>query len=293
MISAYRQNESRREREKLARELIEKQLKPIDNQAASNARMLREISAEEAAIAYRQTRKRLVLEPSPDFLETAPRYVQDGASADEITARCRLAHERFLADNNISKADHQLLWLFFKMNPDADIAQVATWEQAWAYICNVLAPAVAAGAEPEYEAPQPEPVEDSKPLNRDEQDIKDRRDATEEWTREILPYCEEAVDSLEASSGLVMRREQRLELAAHFNKRCANSRRPIPPTVSEWRKTAFQLWGESIGLTAEERDSWMLPEEAALSSAEYAKRVGRINGYNSRPIVLATNVRDL
>jgi hypothetical protein len=303
ILSNYRKIEAIREREEFARALAyksaEQALKPIEAMAAQNAKMEKEIAEHEEALRYRQARKKLIFETSPEFLSSCPRYVECGASVSEIEQSCRSAHKDFLASHELTKADSQLIWLFLNNYPEADLTRPETWFKAWDFICKALAPAV---PEPQYEeeqsVAQSEPVQASKPsnnpLSRDEQDQKDRQEASEDWIREMLPNCEEAIDSLEASSGLVMRREQRLELSAHFRKRSANSRRPIPPTVSEWRKTAFQLWGPAIGLTAEERDLWTLPEEAALSAADYAKKVGRINGYAVRsPIAVATNVRDL
>jgi hypothetical protein len=261
--------------------------------------MEREIAEQEREIAYRQARKKLIFEASPDFLSSCPRYVQDGASSEEITARCRAAHQGFLAQHDISKPDHQILWLFLNQHPEADISNPETWDLAWQFVQSALAPFVP--AEPQYdEQPVEQPVEqsvqpeaDAKPLTQSERDIQDRKDATADWIQEMIPNCEAAIDSLEASSGLVMQREQRLELAAHFNKRCANSRRPIPPTVAEWRKTAWQLWKDAIGPTQEEYAEWNTAD-TKLSSEEYARKVGRINGYAPRPFaVTAARTRDV
>jgi hypothetical protein len=298
IISAYRQNESRREREQfksdLAYKSAEASLAPIDALAAQNTKMEREIAEQEAAIAYRQIRKKLVFESSPDFLKTAPRYVPDGASADEITRRCRAANEQFLSSNDLSQEDRKLLWFFFQVNPEADISQASTWYQAWEFISNVLAPVVPP-AEQEYEEAQsvehPESIEDAKPLNRDEQNIKDRQDAESLFAHELAPIWQQAIESLQDSSGVHMADPERKQVMHQWEKRNLNSRRPIPFTVHEIRKSAFQIFGEVIGLSQEERQSWA-PDDANLSADEYRRKHG-VYGYASRPFaVTATRTRE-
>jgi hypothetical protein len=301
MISSFRQSESRREKDQFVRDLAyksaEKQLAPIEELAAQNVKMEREIAEQEKAISYRQTRKKLVFEPSPKFLETAPRYIPDSASADEISARCRAAHQGFLAKHALTKQEHEFLWLFLNANAEADIAQPLTWDLAWEFVCNALAPV----SEPQYEEAQAESepaeqdihnIEAGQTLTREEVDKQDKARLNDDFAHELAPIWQEAIYSLQDSSGLHMADPQRKELMNHWEKRTLNSRRPIPFTVAEIRKTAWQLFGEVIGLTEEERTSWA-PEDAHLSADEYRRKYG-IYGYASKPFaVTATRTRDV
>ena len=233
----------------------------------------------------RETRLQLMFSPSFDF--DAPLWVPDGSTPDVITHNIGAALAKFRQSDEglrLSDADLRLLKEFLQLNSQYkpfDLTNPQTWALAWEFIERKLNP-----VEPEQNETAPVATEteaSAEPIRRDVY--------TQTWMADLAPIFREAVASLERSSGLVMQHPQMLELAAHFDKRSANSKRPIPMTVFELRKTAYQLWGNEIGPIHNDR-SFLIDEDSQLSSEDLKRKYGFTHSYSNQMLTATEKTRN-
>lgn len=239
----------------------------------------------------RELRIALMLKPSEEF--EAPLY--EGTDSPEVIQHniaAALYEFRQGEGSLLSDADIRLLKEFLHTNTQTkqfDLTSPEVWRAAWAFIQSKLNPEpeqTETVSDPMIETPDWKPEAPTEPIDRDTRD-RQARDA--EWVNEFTPIFREAVDSLERSSGLVMHHPQMLELAAQFDKRRANSKRPIPMSVAELRRTAFQLWGNDIGL--QQQDRWFVDFDADLTADEMKRKYGFTHSYSNQMLTATENAR--
>jgi hypothetical protein len=261
---------------------LEASLEPIKRE---QAKLLAELQKKEV----RELRIALMMKPSEDF--EAPLYA--GADSPEVIQNniaAALYEFRQGEGSLLSDADLLCLREFLQLNTQYkqfDLTSPSVWGKAWQFIQSKLNPTPQqdeTAIDPTIETPEWTPEETA---SRDEQDRK-VRDA--EWADEFKPIFREAVNSLERSSGFVMHHPQMLELAAHFDKRSANSKRPIPMTVFELRKTAYQLWGNDIGPIQDDR-SFLIDEDSQLTSEDLKRKYGFTHSYSNQMLTATENAR--
>lgn len=219
---------------------IERDLKAAaDAKAFAAAAPQREAAARARAEELRQLAKDLVTNPeaSADLILT--QYDGRFASADEVTAGIIAAYNEFMSTNSLTTVQLARLKAILGFQPFCDLSKVEVWQTAFDYMQSLLDPQepVSVADAEDSTAAQPQPV-----LVGRAKEKADKAAYEQELANELGAPWNDAVDSIERTSGLVLDQSNRRWL---FN---AIQNSGLPFTVANIRAIAARQWGaETVG----------------------------------------------